>query len=97
MALMDLWILSVSHFHHWSFCKRVIISGENRLRISFAGIPPTTEYGSTSFVTTARVPIIAPSPIVNPSHDYCVISNPHIIADYDIAFVVPCRSDIRFR
>ena len=67
MALMDLWILSVSHFHHWSFCKRVIISGENRLRISFAGIPPTTEYGSTSFVTTARVPIIAPSPIVTPA------------------------------
>lgn len=32
--------------------------------MGFVGIPPTMVYGRTSFVTTVRVPIIAPSPIV---------------------------------
>lgn len=36
------------------------------LYIMLAGTPPTIVYGATSFVTTARVLIMAPSPIVTP-------------------------------
>ena len=44
-----------------------MVSSGNRLFIGFAGTPPTIVYGGTSFVTTARVPMIAPSPIVTPA------------------------------
>lgn len=53
--------------HHFNTRSAAISSSENRLRIGFAGTPPTIVYDGTSFVTTARAPIMAPSPIVTPA------------------------------
>lgn len=52
--------------HHFNSCNSLIILSSNLLRISLAGLPPTIEYGSTSFVTTEPAQIIAPSPILTP-------------------------------
>ena len=38
-----------------------------RFRIGFAGTPPTIVQGGTFFVTTARAPMMAPSPMVTPA------------------------------
>lgn len=64
---IELRIFSMGQFHHCISISFFITSGANRLRISFAGTPPTIEYGSTSLVMTARVPIIAPSPMRTPA------------------------------
>ena len=57
----------MSQFHQQSFSRSDITLSLNLFRIGFAGTPPTMVYGGTSFVTTARDPIIAPSPIVTPA------------------------------
>lgn len=43
-----------------------MVLSSKRLRMGLAGTPPTMVYGGTSFVTTARVPMIAPFPMVTP-------------------------------
>lgn len=42
-------MIDSSYSHHLIFLNLSIISGEKRHLISFAGTPPTIEYGSTSF------------------------------------------------
>ena len=63
MASIFSLIRSSSQSHHFISSSEDITSSGKRFFIGFAGTPPTTVYGGTSFVTTARVPIIAPSPI----------------------------------
>ena len=59
-------IFSTGQFHHSSCFNFLMVSSSKRFLISFAGMPPTTVYGGTSFVTTALAPMIAPSPIWTP-------------------------------
>ena len=40
---IELWIFSIGQFHHCISLSFFITSGANRLRISFAGTPPTIE------------------------------------------------------
>ena len=49
----------------------------------FAGTPPTTAIGGTSFVTTAPAATMAPSPMGYAWGDCCVCPDPHILADHD--------------
>ncbi len=42
------------------------VRGRSRIRITFAGIPPTTALSGTSHVTTELVPITELSPTVTP-------------------------------
>ena len=60
-------IYSSDQFHHFILSRKSIVSWVKRFLIGFAGTPPTIVYGGMSFVTTARVPITAPSPIVTPA------------------------------
>ena len=53
----------------------LITSSENRFFINLAGFPPTTVYGSTSFVTTEYAPITVPSPIVIPDKILAVLQS----------------------
>lgn len=59
-------IFSSGQSHHLASNKAEMVASAKRLRIVFAGTPPTIVYGGTSFVTMARVPMIAPSPMVTP-------------------------------
>lgn len=45
--------------HHFSSNNLAIVTLSNRLCMGFAGISPTIVYGGMSFVTTARLQIIA--------------------------------------
>jgi hypothetical protein len=56
----------ISLFHHLKFVKNRIVFSSYRYFITFAGTPPTIEYGGTSLVTTALAKTTAPSPIVTP-------------------------------
>src|SRR5690625_8023817 len=52
--------------HHLTFRNSFILLSENLFFIKHAGLPPTTVYGSTSFVTTDSAAMIAPSPMLTP-------------------------------
>ena len=67
IAWMFFVIRSSGQSHHLSSSRVAAVSPEYRFLIGFAGTPPAIVYGGTSFVTTARLPIMAPSPIVTPA------------------------------
>ena len=47
-------------------CSLALLSPGFTVRMTFAGLPATTDHSGTSRVTTAPAPIIQPSPIVTP-------------------------------
>ncbi len=58
--------LSMGYSHHLNSNNCSLMRSSNLYLICFAGIPPTIEYGSTSFTTTAPAAIIEPSPTLMP-------------------------------
>lgn len=87
-------IFSSSQSHQRIASNFSIVASSNRLRIGFAGTPPTMVYGGTFPVTTARVPMMAPSPDRHAGHNNGFIADPNVIADHSIALVVPGVADI---
>ena len=52
--------------HHWDANMSWVVSWSKRWLMIFAGTPATMVQGGTSFVTTAPLPMMAPSPTVMP-------------------------------
>src|SRR5690625_7283290 len=77
--------------HHLTFRNSFILLSENLFFIKHAGLPPTTVYGFTSFVTTDSAPMIAPSPMLTPG---IIITSLPIQTSFPMT-VSPFRSEER--
>ncbi len=58
--------MSISHLQKGCVSQETVKLSSLILLIILAGLPPATQYGGTSFVTTAPIPITLPVPIVTP-------------------------------
>ena len=67
--------------------------GASRIRITFAGTPPTTAFAGTSLVTTELVPTIELSPTRHAAQDAGAVADPDVGADLDLAHVDPLDAD----
>lgn len=59
-------LIFIYSFPSFKFSINFSISSLSLFFINFAGFPPITENGSTSFVTTLPIPIMLPIPIFTP-------------------------------